>query len=43
MSDLRFFEKNARETSDFHEKKSGLEIRRGSGPTPVARSGYGAS
>jgi len=41
MSDLRFCEKNAWEISDEireTEDKSGLEIGRGSGPSPVARA-----
>jgi len=46
MSDLRFCEKNAWETSNFRyrktEEKSGLEIGRDSGPPPLARGGSGA-
>jgi len=44
MFDLRIFEKNDRETSDFKinqktDQKPGMEIRRECGPTPVARGG----
>ena len=47
MSDLRCFEKIKWETSDFKKirttgPKSGLEIRRGCGPTAVARGNSGA-
>jgi len=46
MSDLRIFEKNDREASDFkinqkNRPKPGMEIRRDCGPTPVERGGSG--
>ena len=47
MSDLRFCEKKRVGDVQFQiksekQKKRGLEIGRGSGPTPVARGGSGA-